>query len=181
MLSAESRQTARMGFTDWGPIVAYTGLVAPSIAGVVAVIIHRQRLDHERGLKLAEVNRDALDDASIAAAHAIRDAPDMVRAAMLGELDAADQQLAWWNTVAAALAMQARLHLRLGENHPASKAYDDTLSALMSVGQDVQTLRLEGGRYAEINDRGLRGAQECAKAYADFVREASNVARTVSG
>jgi hypothetical protein len=167
-----------MGFTDWGPIVA-TGLVAPSIAGTVAVIIHRQRLDHERGVKLAEVNRDALDDASIAAAHAIRDAPDVVRAAMLGEDDAADQQIAWWNTVAAALAMQSRLHLRLGENHPASKAYDDTLTALMSVGQDVQTLRLEGDRHAEINERGLRGAKECAKAYARFVSEASKVARTV--
>jgi hypothetical protein len=166
-----------MGFADWGPIVA-TGLVAPSIAGTVAVIIHRQRLDHERGLKLAEVNREALDDASIAVARAIRDAPDVARAAMLGEDDAADQQLAWWNTVAEALAMQARLHLRLGESHPASKAYDDTVSALMSVGQDVQTLRLEGDRHAEINERGLRGARECAKAYADFVREASNVART---
>jgi hypothetical protein len=49
----------------------------------------------------------------------------------------------------------------------------------MSVGQDVQTLRLEGGRYAEINERGLRGAEECAKAYADFVREASKVAGSV--
>jgi hypothetical protein len=167
-----------MGFADWGPIVA-TGLVAPSIAGTVAVIIHRQRLDHERGLKLAEVNRDALDDASIAAAHAIRDAPDVVRAAMLGADDAGDQQLAWWNTVAAALTMQVRLHLRLGEDHPACKAYDDTITALMSVGQDVQTLRLEGDRYSEINERGLRGAQECAKAYANFVSEASKVARTV--
>jgi hypothetical protein len=108
---------------------------------------------------------------------AIGDAPDYIRGAMLGEPDAADQEIAWWDLFAAAATMHTRMQLRLGRNHPACLAYDAVLVALRETATDVQALRLAGDRHAEIDARGMQGAEATSNAYGAFVDAASEVAK----
>lgn len=69
---------------------------------------------HERGMRdLADV-RALLDSPTAALTDAIGGAPDYIRGAMLGEPDAADQEIAWRDAFGAALTMHTRMQLRLG-------------------------------------------------------------------
>jgi hypothetical protein len=108
---------------------------------------------------------------------AVGGAPDDIRGAMLGEPDAADQELAWWDVFAAAATIHTRMQLRLGRNHPACRTYDAVLNALRETATDVQALRLAGNRRAEIDARGKRGAEAVSNAYDAFVDAASEVAK----
>jgi hypothetical protein len=125
---------------------------------------------------LADV-RALLDAGTAALMDAIAGAPDYVRGAMLGEPDAADQEIAWWDTFGAATTMLTRMELRLGRDHVTCRAYDAVLIALRETAIDVQALRLAGNRHAEIDARGKRGADATSKAYDAFVDAASGVAK----
>jgi hypothetical protein len=151
---------------DETTVVTLVGIAA---ATVVALVTHRQRLAHERRMKHDDENRAVLDAAAEALMAAVREAPDVVRTAMHDEPDAADRELAWLDTFAGAVTQQARLYLRLGHDHPVAKAYDAALVPLRKTIGDVQQLRLEGGRHAEIDERGHQGRAEVAPLVGDFV------------
>jgi hypothetical protein len=119
-----------------------------------------------------------LDDAARALVDAIAQSPDYVRAAMLGEPDAADRELGWWDTFAVATVMHARLSLRLGREHPVAVRYDAALDVLRETASDVQALRLAGDRHTDIDQRGRRGAQAIGPAFAAFVDAGLALART---
>lgn len=153
----------------------------PSVVALVALLFafwqQLRGFGHEREMHdLADV-RALLDAATAALMDAIGGAPDYIRGAMLGEPDAADQEIAWWDVFGAAATMHTRMQLRLGRNHPACRAYDAVLTALRETATDVQALRLAGDRHAEIDARGLRGAEAASEAYGVFVDAASEVAK----
>ena len=159
-------------------LILAAGPTVVALAALLSAFVQQLRgFGHEREMHdLADV-RQLLDAATAALTNAMNSAPDYIRAAMRGESDAADQELAWWDVLGAALTMQTRMMLRLGRNHPACVTYDAVITALTETATDVQKLRLAGNQHAEIDARGKRGAKAVANAYGVFVDAASEVAK----
>jgi uncharacterized protein YigA (DUF484 family) len=113
--------------------VALAGVItAPLVAGVVAVVLQRQRLRHERSLNDVDRLREVADDGLKLLSRLVNHVFEVVHThSPDGREDA-------WRRIEALTSSEFglqhdRLRLWFGEDHGLSRAWDEVMSALSNV------------------------------------------------